>query len=71
MRTLARVLGWIGVVVAALLTVSGIAVWPPGGLMFALPSVFLMSAAVFCVAGLLLLWLGRGTRADQEENHRG
>jgi hypothetical protein len=59
MKTLARVLGWIAVVLATLLTFAGIAVWPPGGLMFALPFVFLMPAAVLWAVGWLLLRLGR------------
>ncbi len=67
LRTLARVLGWIAVVVAALLTIAGIAVWPPGGLMFALPFVFLMPAAVFWAVGLLLLRLGRRPEASATE----
>jgi hypothetical protein len=70
LRTLARVLGWIAVVVAALLTVAGIAAWPPGGLMFALPFVFLMPAAVFWAAGLLLLRAGRRPEASATEGER-
>ena len=59
MKAVVRVLGWIAVVIAALLTFAGIAAWPPGGLMFALPFVFLMPAAVLWALGLLLLRLGR------------
>jgi hypothetical protein len=67
MKALARVLGWIAVVLAALLTIAGIAVWPPGGLMFALPFVFLMPAAVLWVVGLLLLRLGRAPMSSSLE----
>jgi hypothetical protein len=63
MEAVARVLGWIAVVIAALLTFVGIAAWPPGGLMFALPFVFLMPAAVLWAVGLLLLRLGRQPEA--------
>jgi len=42
-------------------------VWPPGGLMFALPFVFLMPAAVLWVVGLLLLRLGRAPATPASE----
>ena len=67
MKFVARVLGWIAVVIAALLTFAGIATWPPGGLMFALPFVFLMPAAVLWVLGLLLLRLGRPAGSREAE----
>jgi hypothetical protein len=49
-KKIAGALGWVAVVIAALLTFAGIAVWPPGGLMFALPFVFLMPAALLRVS---------------------
>ncbi|MDP1890891.1 MAG: hypothetical protein Q8K55_08345 [Gemmatimonadaceae bacterium] len=51
--------GRILLVLAALLVVLGIVSWPPGGLMFALPYVFLMPGVVLAVVGGVLLWLGR------------
>ena len=71
MKAVARVLGWIAVAIAALLTFAGIATWPPGGLMFALPFVFLMPAAVLWVLGLLLLRVGRRPKAPSAEAAKG
>lgn len=61
MRRLARGLGWTAVVVAVLLGFMGVASLPSGGLMFALPFVFLIPAAFFGAVGAGLLWLGRTT----------
>jgi hypothetical protein len=62
MRKLARVFGWELVVLAALLIVVGITTLPSGGLMFALPYVFLIPGILFGVVGWLLLKLGRGAK---------
>lgn len=59
MRLLARVLGWILIALGGLLTLVGLMTLPPGGLMFALPFVFLMPGALFLVIGALLVRLGR------------
>ncbi|MGE5946391.1 MAG: hypothetical protein ACM35F_06820 [Betaproteobacteria bacterium] len=67
MKKIAGALGWVAVVIAALLTFAGIAVWPPGGLMFALPFVFLMPAALLWVVGLLLLRVSRAPGATAAE----
>jgi hypothetical protein len=45
MRRPERVLGWILLVLAALLSPLGVLCWPPGGLMFALPFIFLIPAS--------------------------
>lgn len=62
MRKVARVLGGGLLVLAALLSLVGITTLPSGGLMFALPYVFFMPAAVFGVVGWLLLRWGRRAR---------
>jgi hypothetical protein len=59
MRRAARTVGWVLLLLAGLLGVAGLLTWPPGGLMFALPFVFLMPGAVFGLVGGVLLWLGR------------
>ena len=59
MRRFARVLGWIMLAIAAGLILLGIQSWPPGGLMFALPFVFLVPGLVLGLVGGGLLWLGR------------
>jgi len=45
--------------IAAGLILLGIQSWPPGGLMFALPFVFLVPGLVLGLVGGGLLWLGR------------
>jgi len=57
-RRLAIVLGWILLVFAGGLILLAIASWPPGGLMFALPFVFLMPGVLFALIGGALLWWG-------------
>ncbi len=64
MRRVARVLGWIFVGLAALLLLFGLLTWPPGGLMFALPFVFLMPGALFGLVGGLLLLATRQPRSQ-------
>jgi len=66
MRRAARIVGWCLVVLAGLLLVAGLLTWPPGGLMFALPFVFLMPGALFGIVGAILLWLGRESRSRDE-----
>jgi len=56
---LARVVGAGLLVLSALLIIVGIMTLPSGGLMFALPYVFLMPGALFGVVGWVLLRLGR------------
>jgi hypothetical protein len=59
MRKVVRVLGGGLLVLSALLILAGIMTLPSGGLMFALPYVFLMPGALFGVVGWVLLRLGR------------
>jgi hypothetical protein len=58
MRCVERVLGWIALAIAAGLILLGIQSWPPGGLMFALPFVFLIPGLVLGFIGGVLLWHG-------------
>lgn len=59
MHTALRVTGRIVLVLAALLAVPGVLSLSTGGLMFALPFVFLIPGAVLAAIGGVLLWLGR------------
>ena len=54
-------LGWLLLVVGGVLIALGIAAWPPGGLMFALPYVFFLSGAPLVVAGGLMVLLNRSS----------
>jgi hypothetical protein len=58
-RRVAIVFGWILLVIAGGLILLVISSWPPGGLMFALPFVFLMPGLLFALIGGALLWWGR------------
>ena len=59
MRTFLHALAAVGLLTAAVLTVLGIAAWPPGGLTFAVPYVFWGVAAVVGVPSGLLFLLTR------------
>jgi hypothetical protein len=59
MRTVVRGLGWLCMVLAALLVLLGLTTLPSGGLMFALPYVFLIPGVLFGVVGWALLRFGR------------
>ena len=58
MRRVATVLGWLALTGAAGLILLGIISWPPGGLMFALPFVFLVPGFILALVGGVLVWLG-------------
>ncbi len=62
MRVVVKWVGWILCVASAALILLGIAAWPPGGLMFASPFVFLIPGAVFGVVGGVLVWVSIGDR---------
>ena len=56
-------------VIAAVLIALGAVTWPPGGLLFALPYLFLMPGVVLALLGGILLFIGvRRKRAAS--NHR-
>ena len=59
MRRVPLVLGWILLVIAGGLILLAISSWPPGGLMFALPFIFLMPGLLFALVGGALVWWGR------------
>jgi protein-S-isoprenylcysteine O-methyltransferase Ste14 len=59
MRRAATIIGWITLFVASVLILLGIASLPPGGLMFALPFVFLIPGIFLAFVGGLLVWAGR------------
>jgi hypothetical protein len=68
MRSLACVLGWLAAFPGCLLVIIGVLTWPPGGLMFALPFVFLMPSGLLLI-GIPLLVLGREPSAAAGEVH--
>ncbi|MBN1895842.1 hypothetical protein JW906_15245 [bacterium] len=59
MRRIARVSGRIALFTGLVLILMGVLAWPPGGLMFALPFVFLIPGILLAAAGGLLLRAGR------------
>jgi len=67
MHLLVTILGWLLVSCAVLLFLLGIASWPPGGLMFALPFVFFLSAALVAPFAIGLIWLGRRLKSRSVE----
>jgi hypothetical protein len=69
MRSLACVLGWLAAFPGCLLVIIGVLTWPPGGLMFALPFVFLMPSGLLLLIGIPLLVLGREPSAAAGEVH--
>jgi protein-S-isoprenylcysteine O-methyltransferase Ste14 len=58
MRRVATVLGWLLLILSAALILLSMASWPPGGLMFTLPFVFLMPGIIFGLLGGILVWWG-------------
>lgn len=72
MRRVSRVLGWIALGLASALILLGISTWPPGGLMFALPFVFLIPGVFLALVGGILLWAGKprssGSRQGRMRN---
>ncbi len=67
MRRVLCALGILALVLAGILTGLGIAAWPPGGLMFALPYVFLLPAVPLALGGVILLLLSRPRRQPDPE----
>ena len=64
MRRVATVLGWMALTGAGGLVLLGIISWPPGGLMFALPFVFLVPGFFLALVGGVLVWLGGRSSAE-------
>ncbi len=67
MHLLVTILGWLLASCALLSFGLGIAAWPPGGLMFALPYVFFFSAALVAPFAIGLIWLGRRLKSRSAE----
>jgi hypothetical protein len=65
MRRVERIIGWIMLVLAAGLILLGILCLPSGGLMFALPFVFLIPGFLLGIIGGILLW--HGSRIPETE----
>jgi hypothetical protein len=57
--SVSKSLGWILLTIGIVLTLLGVATWPPGGLMFALPYVFLIPGFPLAILGGVLVVLGR------------
>ena len=55
-------------VVALVLTILGAVTWPPEGLFFALPYLFLLPPVPLFVVGIVLLILGRRKRAPTKSS---
>ncbi|MBM3908009.1 MAG: hypothetical protein FJ363_08010 [Gemmatimonadetes bacterium] len=68
MRTAMRIIGWIALALSAVLVALGILSWPPGGLMFALPFVFLIPGLALLALAVLLLWLSGRASAPSESS---
>ena len=55
MKSISHGIGTLCLMIACLSAILGVISWPPGGLMFALPYLFFVIAAVFGMVGVLLL----------------
>ena len=62
MSHIARRVGWALLLIGGGLIVIGFLVGPPGGLMFALPFVFILPGLVFVGTGIALVLLGRARK---------
>jgi hypothetical protein len=68
-----RALGFLAIAVALIAVFLAIASWPPGGLMFAAPYLFLLIGAVFGAVGAGLVLLARPRRRSRpaDPEHAG
>jgi hypothetical protein len=66
MRTALRIVAGLLLALGVLLCLIGLSTLPDGGLMFALPYVFLMPGLLLCAVGGLGLWLARTPRDTSE-----
>ena len=62
MRRVAYLFGWIALTLAVVLILLGTSTWPPDGLMFALPLVFLVPDIFLTLLGTLLLGSDKSKR---------
>ena len=65
MRRFFRVCGWLSLGLAVASLLLAVASWPPGGLFFALPYLFLMVAVALGLGGAVLLFLSRAPREER------
>jgi hypothetical protein len=70
MRRVLHTLALLGLVVAGAFILLAILAWPPGGLMFALPYVFLWIAALAGVPSAIVFLLTRWRAPEQETRRR-
>ena len=59
MRSFVRFLAWLSLILGLLLCLVGLTTLPAGGLMFALPAVFLLPGIALTVLGALVLLFSR------------
>jgi hypothetical protein len=78
MRRILKALGWLSLVLAGLSLMLTAMSWPPGGLFFALPYLFLISSVGLGLVGGVLLLLtrtppgrGRPNESGGEPDHKG
>jgi len=71
MRSCAHVIGCLALVGAAALVLLALLTWPPGGLMFALPFVFLIPGIALALVGGVLVWVGRRSAVRARPHERG
>jgi hypothetical protein len=70
MRRVLHAVALLGLVMAGAFILLAIVAWPPGGLMFALPYVFLWMAALLGLPSLIVLLVTRSRAAGQESRSR-
>ena len=66
MRRIFRTLALFGLIIACALILLAIAAWPPGGLMFALPYVFLFTAILVGGPSLVVLLVIKSRRQERD-----
>ncbi len=70
MRRLLHGVAILGFVAAGILALLGIAAWPPGGLMFALPYFLFFMAGLIAVGSAILFFLTKpAPRAQPDPRH--
>jgi LPXTG-motif cell wall-anchored protein len=71
MRKIGKVIAILSLILASLLGFIGLMALPSGGLMFALPYIFLMLAGIFAFIGIVLLVLIRKKKTTSEAGQKG
>jgi FtsH-binding integral membrane protein len=65
MHKVAGWMGWTFLIIGGALILLGVAAWPPGGLMFALPFIFLIPGVPLALVGGMLVWLSQRRRSAE------